>query len=70
LDLYNGIGELPMIVALSAHITEEIRKKCFEIGFNQVLETPLTVKKVEDEIIGVIRRDRKIKRENLEILMR
>jgi hypothetical protein len=48
------------MVALSAHVNEEIRKKCLSIGFNIVLETPLTIKKVEDEILKHLRNDKKI----------
>ena len=49
------------MVALSAHITDDIRKKCLLIGFNIVIETPLTVKKIEEEILSIIRQDKIMK---------
>ena len=60
MDLYEEMGKVPLMVAISAHINEEIRKKCIAIGFNIIIETPLTVKKIEEEILKPLRVDKKV----------
>jgi hypothetical protein len=42
---------MPVLVALSAFVSEDVRKKCIKAGFHIVLESPLTSKKIEDEIL-------------------
>jgi hypothetical protein len=46
---------MPILVALSAHISDDVRIKCLSTGFNIILESPLTVKKIEDEILKQVR---------------
>jgi hypothetical protein len=51
LSVYNEVGNKPILVALSALINEDVRKKCLKAGFNVIMESPLTVKKIEEEIL-------------------
>lgn len=60
LELYGEIGYLPILVALSAHISDDVRNKCLNAGFNIILEAPLTVKKIEDEILKQVKIDKQM----------
>ena len=51
LSAFNEVDKEPVLVALSALITEDIRKKCLKSGFTVIIESPLTTKKLEDEIL-------------------
>ena len=49
---------MPFLVACSALVNDEITKKCFDIGFNAIIESPMTVQKIESEILKHLRNDR------------
>ena len=57
--MFEEVGQQPILVALSALITDEIRDKCVKVGFTEILESPLYSKKVE-EIIKQVRIDRQV----------
>ena len=46
-------------MALSALITPQIKERCLRVGFSEVLESPLTTKKVQD-IITEVRNNQQI----------
>ena len=52
---------MPYIVACSAHVTDDITTRCLDIGFNVVLEAPISVKLVNSQIITHLRHDKKCK---------
>lgn len=53
------MGQVPLMVACSAYIDDETRKKCLKIGFNVILESPLSVAKINTEILKHLRLDKK-----------
>ena len=58
LDIYEEMGQVPFLVACSALVNDEITKKCQNIGFNAIIESPMTVQKIESEILKHLRNDR------------
>ena len=42
------------MVAYSALVNDEVREKCKDAGFNVVIETPLTVTKIQRHILSVL----------------
>ena len=42
ISAFNKTGQFPIMVALSALITEDIKKRCLEVGFSITIESPLT----------------------------
>ena len=60
LELFERIGKQPVLVALSALITNDIREKCQSVGFAEVLESPLTIQKIQ-VILKKVQANRQIK---------
>lgn len=46
LEVIDRVGKQPILVALSALITGDIRERCLAAGFTEVLESPLTIQKI------------------------
>ena len=44
LEVFEEMGQQPILVALSALITDGIREKCQRVGFTEIIESPLTTK--------------------------
>ena len=50
LEVFEEVGQQPILVALSALITDEVREKCLGVGFTEILESPLSANRVEEII--------------------
>jgi CheY-like chemotaxis protein len=44
----------PLIIALSALITEQIFARCIDCGFDDVIESPLKIDQIQEKILSVL----------------
>lgn len=46
------LNKIPMILAFSGFVNEEIRQKAYKFGFLEIIEAPLSQDKIKDIILG------------------
>ena len=61
LDLYEEMGQVPFMIACSAYVSDEVKSQCIEIGFDLVLESPISVQMINNQVLSHLRMDKKCK---------
>ena len=51
-DIIQDMYSQPLMVAYSSLVNDDVRKKCKEAGFQVVIENPLNVKDIKDQILS------------------
>ena len=51
-EILDDMFHLPLMIAYSGHVDDEVRQKCKEAGFKVVIDSPLTVQKVQGPILS------------------